>query len=379
MAVAQFRKALNSLTVADFNHIDTLSSEFSAHKNFLKKQNTEIKRILTAIFKLKSDFILNNHTIEELKQILIEMTASNKQKKYKNKLEDKLQKQNDKKEFNVKLKEQTDIDKYITEISKYSKSSGKIIDIPSNSSSKQLKEILNKEKTHISELAKQNILRQNIILKIIEYQPDFSKYTMISYDSLKTILIDVRDKFNTQKTLNKKIDNKINQIVALQSSFDFDSIDTSSFETLHSVYDTLKKNISLQKKESKILENLQIKINKLNSDFDYSKYDTSDKLQNAYNEEIYRLKQFKETNKQILAEQKKNEPKVAKNKFYQNYLSWLQTEFDEDHIKTHGGPRKFASLKWAILSDEQKKDPSAQWNIHNTHKSKTVESDDDFA
>ena len=90
-------------------------------------------------------------------------------------------------------------------------------------------------------------------------------------------------------------------------------------------------------------------------------------------------KNLKNTNKLLLAEQKKNQPKQAKNKFYQNYLIWLKTEFDEDHIKTNGGPRKFASHKWATLSQEQKIDPSAQWNIHATHKFSSTPHNDDFA
>ena len=78
------------------------------------------------------------------------------------------------------------------------------------------------------------------------------------------------------------------------------------------------------------------------------------------------------------AEQKKTAPKTPKNKFYQNYLTWMKTEYTDDHIKANGGPRKFASEHWSKLSDEQKKDSSAQWNIMALNKAAiSAESEDE--
>ncbi len=374
MAVANFRQALNSLTIADFDHFDALASEFSTHRNTLKKQHTEIKRLLTAIRKLQPDFVWDNHTPDNLTHILDNLKNSKKLQEQQKKQQDKLQKQTEKKQSALKLKEQNAIDKYTAEISQLQKSSGIFIDIPSNPSSEQLKQILTTQKNYIAQMAKENTQRQNIILKIIQFQPDFSKKSMASLDDLKDILERARQQSNTQKTLQKKLDTKKNQILALQPTFDFASVDISSLDALQTLLNKIKTDISIQKKETKLLQSLQDKIKKLNSDFDCSKYDTSDKLQQAYEQEKLRLKN---TNKQLQIEQKKNLPKQAKNKFYQNYLTWLKTEYDEDHIKTHGGPRKFASQKWATLSPEQKKDPSAQWNILATQK--TSPHDDGFA
>lgn len=379
MAVANFRKALNSLTITDFQHFDALSSEFSTHRNTLKKQQTEIKRLLTAIQKLQPDFVWDNHTPENLTHIFDELKNSKKLQDQQKKQQDKLKKQTEKKDFALKLKEQNAIDKYTAEISQLHKSSGIFIDIPSNSSSEQLKHILTIQKNNIAQKAKQNITRQNIILKIIQFQPDFSKKSIASLDDLKDILERARQLSNTQKTLQKKLDTKKNQILALQPSFDFASVDISSLDALQTLFNKIKTDTSIQKKKTKLLLSLQDKMKKLNSDFDCSKYDTSDKLQQAYEQEKLRLKNLKNTNKLLQAEQKKNLPKEAKNKFYQNYLIWLKTEFDEDHIKTNGGPRKFASHKWATLSQEQKIDPSAQWNIYATHKFSSPPHNDDFA
>ena len=374
MAVANFRQALNSLTIADFDHFDALASEFSTHRNTLKKQHTEIKRLLTAIRKLQPDFVWDNHTPNNLTHILDELKNAQKLQDQQKKQQDKLQKQTEKKESALKLKEQNAINKYTAEISQLQISSGTFIDVPSNPSSEQLKQILTTEKNNIAQKAKENTQRQSIILKIIQFQPDFSKKSMASLDDLKDILVNARQQSNTQKTLQKKLDTKKTQILALQPAFDFASVDISSLDALQTLLNKIKTDISIQKKETKLLQSLQDKMKKLNSDFDCSKYDTSDKLQQAYEQEKLRLKN---TNKQLQIEQKKNQPKQAKNKFYQNYRTWLKTEYDEDHIKTNGGPRKFASQKWATLSPEQKKDPSAQWNILATQK--TSPHDDGFA
>ena len=374
MAVANFRQALNSLTIADFDHFDALASEFSTHRNTLKKQHTEIKRLLTAIRKLQPDFVWDNHTPNNLTHILDELKNSKKLQDQQKKQQDKLQKQTEKKDSALKLKEQNAIDKYTAEISQLQISSGTFIDVPSNPSSEQLKQILTTEKNNIAQKAKENTQRQTIILKIIQFQPDFSKKSMASLDDLKDILERARQLSNTQKTLQKKLDTKKNQILALQPAFDFASVDISSLDALQTLLNKIKTDISIQKKETKLLQSLQDKMKKLNSDFDCSKYDTSDKLQQAYEQEKLRLKN---TNKQLQIEQKKNQPKQAKNKFYQNYLTWLKTEYDEDHIKTNGGSRKFASQKWSALSPEQKMDPSAQWNILATQK--TSPHDDAFA
>lgn len=374
MAVANFRQALNSLTIADFDHFDALASEFSTHRNTLKKQHTEIKRLLTAIRKIQPDFVWDNHTPDNLTHILDNLKNSKKLQDQQKKQQDKLQKQTEKKDSALKLKEQNAIDKYTAEISQLQISSGTFIDVPSNPSSEQLKQILTTEKNNIAQMAKQNTQRQNIILKIIQFQPDFSKKSIASLDDLKDILERARELSNTQKTLQKKLDTKKNQILALQPSFDFASVDISSLDALQTLLNKIKTDTSIQKKETKLLQSLQDKMKKLNSDFDCSKYDTSDKLQQAYEQEKLRLKN---TNKLLLDQQKKNQPKQAKNKFYQNYLTWLKTEYNEDHIKTNGGSRKFASQKWATLSPEQKQDPSAQWNIHATLK--TSPHDDAFA
>ena len=374
MAVANFRQALNSLTIADFDHFDALASEFSTHRNTLKKQHTEIKRLLTAIRKLQPDFVWDNHTPDNLTHILDELKNAQKLQDQQKKQQDKLQKQTEKKESALKLKEQNAINKYTAEISQLQISSGTFIDVPSNPSSEQLKQILTTEKNNIAQKAKENTQRQSIILKIIQFQPDFSKKSIASLDDLKDILVNARQQSNTQKTLQKKLDTKKTQILALQPAFDFASVDISSLDALQTLLNKIKTDISIQKKETKLLQSLQDKMKKLNSDFDCSKYDTSDKLQQAYEQEKLRLKN---TNKQLQIEQKKNQPKQAKNKFYQNYLTWLKTEYDEDHIKTNGGPRKFASQKWSTLSPEQKKDPSAQWNILATQK--TSPHDDGFA
>ena len=56
----------------------------------------------------------------------------------------------------------------------------------------------------------------------------------------------------------------------------------------------------------------------------------------------------------------------------------MKTEYTDDHIKANGGPRKFASEHWSKLSDEQKKDSSAQWNIMALNKAAiSAESEDE--
>ena len=55
----------------------------------------------------------------------------------------------------------------------------------------------------------------------------------------------------------------------------------------------------------------------------------------------------------------------------------MKTEYTQDHIKANGGPRKFASEHWGKLSDEQKKDSSAQWNIMALNRV-TSDSEDEF-
>ena len=219
MAVANFRQALNSLTIADFDHFDALASEFSTHRNTLKKQHTEIKRLLTAIRKLQPDFVWDNHTPNNLTHILDELKNAQKLQDQQKKQQDKLQKQTEKKESALKLKEQNAINKYTAEISQLQISSGTFIDVPSNPSSEQLKQILTTEKNNIAQKAKENTQRQSIILKIIQFQPDFSKKSMASLDDLKNILERARQQSNTQKTLQKKLDTKKNPNLSFATRF----------------------------------------------------------------------------------------------------------------------------------------------------------------
>ena len=108
--------------------------------------------------------------------------------------------------------------------------------------------------------------------------------------------------------------NKKDQILKLDSSFDFSSIPNTLTELDNTLQD-LKKTASLNKKESKTYQAILSKLNKLNPDFDSSPYKTSLQLQNAFDDEKLRIKNDKAQLKAQQAEQKKLHLKLPKTNF----------------------------------------------------------------
>ena len=377
MAATLFRNALNALTIRDIDTFDTLSSDFAKRKSDLKKEHTSVHKSLSAIQKLQPDFVWNGETSQVLKDLHTQLKESHKKE---SKLKKDTQKQLEKEQKQLQAQSAKDAkarNKIVSEINKLSDNGPHIIDIPHDASLDDLKIILKTNKDKLSALAKTNTQKTSLIKKIQAIQSSYVFAEDVTVDSLKDIFSNLRDSEKTQKTEAKKCQNKKDQILKLDPSFDFSSIPNTLTELDNTLQD-LKKTASLNKKESKIYQAILSKLNKLNPDFDSSSYKTSLQLQNAFDNEKLRIKNNKAQLKAKQAEQKKTAPKTPKNKFYQNYLTWVKTEYTEDHIKANGGPRKFASEHWSKLSDEQKKDSSAQWNIMALNKAAiSAESEDE--
>ena len=155
-----------------------------------------------------------------------------------------------------------------------------------------MKIILKTNKDKLSALAKTNIQKTSLIKKIQAIQSSYVFTEYVTVDSLKDILSNLRDSEKTHKSEAKKCQNKKDQILKLDSSFDFSSIPNTLTELDNTLQD-LKKTASLNKKESKAYQAILSKLNKLNPDFDSSPYKTSLQLQNAFENEKLRIKNDK--------------------------------------------------------------------------------------
>jgi len=375
MTTTLFRNALNALTLRDIDNFDTLSSDFAKRKSYLKNEHTNVHKSLSAIHKLQPDFVWNAETSQVLKDLHTQLKESHKKKSILKKNTQKLLEKEQKQLQSQTSKNAKAYNKIVSEIKKLSDTGPHIIDIPIEASLDDLKIILKTNKDNLSVLAKKNTQKTSLIKKILAIQSSYVFTEDVTLDSLTDILSNLRDSEKKQKIDVKKCHSKKNQILKLDSSFDFSSI-PNTLTDLDNTLQSLKKTTSLNKKNSKVFQTILSKLNKLNPDFDSSPYTTSLQLQNAFDNEKIRIKNNKTQLKAQQAEEKKTGSKTPKNKFYQNYLTWMKTEYTEDHIKANGGPRKFASQHWSKLSDEQKKDSSAQWNIMALNRPSTDQEDE---